>query len=212
MLCPANSHTCHVFRDTAEQTAEALAFVREGLENGEACMLIVGRQPVSDWHRKLQACGIDSLGKHVGGALTITDGASYRQPDRFNSMTKARELMRFISDHTDGFNGIRIIGDVAWEYEPPLPVDQLCHWEATVNVALAAQNVRTVCQYDLSSDSPQLVHAALRTHPYVYVDGALHSNPFNDAARILQYEPHLNQTTGDAGSVEQMLRTVKGLS
>src|SRR4030095_16734722 len=113
----------------------------------------------------------------VTDALIVMPAAEYRRPDRFDSITKARELAGFIEGRLASFPGVSIAGDVAWEWPPSLPVDKLCHWEATANLVFSGQEVRTICQYDLSADSPAVIHTALRTHSQVILRQAYTRTP-----------------------------------
>jgi hypothetical protein len=198
-------HVCHLFEDINEQKAVVLPFLFEGLSQGESCLYITGRQSVDDWYLELQAHGIDVQRERQRNALEVITGAEYRKPTGFTSTIKARELLRFINDRLRDFNGVRIAGDVAWEWDPPLPVDKLCHWEATANLVFEFLDVATICQYDIGADSPALIHSALRTHPQVILRQQLYLNPFYEAPRILEHEPHLNHSDADAQRIETML-------
>jgi hypothetical protein len=202
------AHVCHLFEDTNEQKAVVLPFLFEGLRQGESCLYITGRQSVDDWYLELQAHGIDVQRERQRNALEVITGAEYRRPEGFTSTIKARELLGFINDRLQDFPSVRIAGDVAWESDPPLPADKLCHWEATANLVFEFLDVVTICQYDISADSPALIHSALRTHPQVILRQQLYLNPFYEAARILENEPHLNHSDADAQRIEGMLSQI----
>ena len=90
-----------------------------------------------------------------------------------------------------------------------MPADDVCHWEATANLALEGSPVQTICQYDLVNDSPTLIHSALRTHPQVILGEGIYSNPFDEAESILEKEPFLNHSDGDRARVDGMLRQIR---
>src|SRR5262249_35115705 len=96
-----------------------------------------------------------------------------------------------------------------WEWDPPLPADKLCHWEATANLVFEGLAVRAICQYDLGTDSPQVIHSALRTHPQVILGRKLYSNPFYEAPRILENEPYLNHSDVDAPRLASLLSQIR---
>jgi hypothetical protein len=203
------AHVCHLFEDTNEQKAVVLPFLLEGLRQGDACLYITGRQPVDDWYFELQAFGVDVQRERERNALEVITGAEYRRPQEFTSVLKARELLDFINDRLRDFSGVRIAGDVAWEWDPPLPADKLCHWEATANLVFDDLDVVTICQYDLSADSPALIDSALRTHPLVVLTQQLFANPFYEAPRILENEPYLNHSDADVQRIERMLSQIR---
>jgi hypothetical protein len=203
------AHVCQLYEGINEQKAVVLPFVREGLIRGEACLYVTGRQSVDDWYLEFQSYGIDVQRERLGKALLVMPGLEYRQPEHFSSIVKARELLDFIEDKLADFSGVRIIGDVAWERFPPLPVEQVCHWEATANLVFEDQDVRTICQYDLGSDSPSLIHSALRTHPLVILGQRLYRNPYYEAPRILEDEPYSNHSDADAMRIDTMLKEIR---
>jgi hypothetical protein len=203
------AHVCHLFEDSNEQKALVLPFLLEGLRLGESCLYITGRQSIDDWYLELQAYGIDVQRERQREALEVVTGAEYRRPQGFTSTIRARELLEFIDDRLQDFPGVRIAGDVAWEWEPALPADKLCHWEATANLVFEDLEVITICQYDVSADSPALIHSALRTHPQVILRQQIYLNPFYEAPRILENEPHLNHSDADAQSIETMLSVIR---
>jgi hypothetical protein len=172
------AHVCHLFEGVSEQKAVVMPFLLEGLRQGEACLYITGRQPIDDWYLEFEASGIDVERERGRKALEVITGAEYRRTSGFTSTIKARELLAFIEDRLREFRGVRIAGDVAWEQDPPLPVDKLCHWEATANLLFDDQDVVTICQYDFTVDSPALIHSALRTHRQVILRQHLYENPF----------------------------------
>jgi len=203
------AHVCHLFSSANEQKSVALSFLKEGLERGEATVFVAGRQPVDDWYVELQAFGVDVKRERERNALRVISGAEYRDPKEFNSIVKARELLEFIEDRLEHFEGVRIIGDVAWEWDPPLPDDRVCHWEATADLAFSGLNVRTICQYGLNSDSPPILGAGLRTHQQVLMGQRMCDNPFFEAPQILEKEPALNHSSVDRHQLSNMLRRLE---
>jgi hypothetical protein len=203
------AHVCHLFEGVDQQKAVVLPFLLQGLRQGEACLFITDRQSVDDWYLDFQASGIDVQRAREGKALSLITGAEFRRPGGFASTIKAREILNFIEDRLRDFPSVRIAFDVAWERDPPLPADKLCHWEAAANLVFDGLEVIAICQYDISADSPALIHSALRTHPQVILRQQLYLNPFYEARRILDNEPHLNQSDADARRIEEMLNQIQ---
>lgn len=205
LLFDRGSHACHLFRSFAEQKAVVLPFFKEGLRNGEYCIYVTCDQPVDEWYFEFQAYGIDVRHELERGALQIITGDEWRQGGDFNSIIKAREAWGLIEDKLRSFKGVRITGDAGWALRPPMPIDQLCHWEATANLIYEDTEVRAICQYDLDKQPTEAIHAALRTHPSVLMGGRRYANPHYEAPRILENEPNLNHSDADAGRLQEML-------
>jgi hypothetical protein len=199
------AHICHFYETFADQKAAILPFFKEGLKNGEHCLLVINKDSIEDWYLEFQAYGIDVMAELDRGALRVMPSEEYREPGRFNSIAQARKLLELIADLTPRFKAVRLAGDADWDVEPPLPSDELCHWEATADLAFEGEEVRTICQYNFKHYSPSVIHAALRTHPSILVKRRLCRNPYYEAPRILENEPRLNSSAASPRAVENML-------
>ena len=200
------SHTGHIYGSFGEQKQVILPFLREGLRNGEYCLLIASSESYDEWCLELQAHGIDVSHELERGALKIVTGAEFRGPGRMNSVLQARETLGIIQDRSRDFQGIRIVGDADWESEPAVAAGDLCHWEATANLVFEDEPIRVICQYDRHHYAPEMLHAVLRTHRSIVYDGHFYrDNPNFEGERILENEPNLNESNADAHTVEEAL-------
>jgi hypothetical protein len=198
-------HICHLYTNKCEQVDLAVAFLNDGLAEHEACLLVCQPHAVEDWVVQLQANGIDVESQQRRRALEITAGDRQRLGGELHSIVKANEVLAFIRTRMD-FPGVRILADCGWGFDPPLPDDLLCHWEATLDLALHDLNVRAVCQYDKQSNSPAAIYSALRTHRVVVLGEQIYRSPCFEAPNILANEPWLNDASADAEQVQLMLR------
>jgi hypothetical protein len=205
-LLAAGSHVCLLYESLAEQKKVVLPFVLEGLQRGEQCVYVAHEQPVDDWCLEFQAYGVDVGHELQSRRLIVCAGERWRGIGEFTSVANARQVWAMIEDAFAAFNGIRFVVDAGWMLEPAVAVDRLCHWEATLNPLIEGYDeVRVLCQYNVSRHSAAAVHSALRTHPAVLFGGQARSNPFYEAPRILEYEPDLNHSEAEAGMIEGML-------
>ena len=201
-------HSCHFFEDFNEQKRVALAFIKEGLENGDYCVYVTSDQPVDDWYLELQAYGVDVARERQRGALDVISYVEYRRPGNFNSILKAREVLTLAQAKLSEFAGVRLAGNGGWDTDPPLPPDEVTHWEATADLLCDGEDLLVVCQYDLAHHSPQTINAALRTHSVAMLNGVSRLNPYYEAPQILENEPNLNHSDADARTIEDMLTTL----
>ena len=200
------SHIGQIYEGFGEQKQVILPFFREGLRNGEHCLLVTNSASYDDWCLEFQAYGIDVNREVEGGALKMVTGAQFRGAGKFNSVIQARETFGMIQDELHAFKGIRIAGDADWSLHPVVSADDVCHWEATANLVFEGEPVRVICQYDRERYSPEMIHAVLRTHrSVVYRGHHYRCNPNFEGARILENEPHLNGSNANARTVEEAL-------
>jgi len=200
------SHMGQIYESFDEQKQVILPFFREGLRNGEHCLLVANSASFDDWCLEFQAYGIDVHRESERGALKIITGAQWRGSGQFNSMIQAREALAMIQDRSHEFKGVRIAGDADWEFDPAVPASDVCHWEATANLVFEEEPVRVICQYDRDRYSSEMIHAVLRTHrSVVYRGHHYRNNPNFEGERILENEPLLNRSDADAHTVQEAL-------
>jgi hypothetical protein len=206
--CPLGpeTHVCLLHRGFQEQKAAVLPFIKEGLDKGEQCYYIADERSADDWRFELQAYGINVQEEEKRGSLIVSGAERWRRPQDFSSTANARRFWELIERGLESFNGVRFAIDAGWMLDPEIPTDLICHWEATLNVVIDdGVNVRMLCQYNLGRHSWAGVHSALRTHPTAQIGGVPRPNPYYEAMRILENEPHLNFSNADAGMIEGML-------
>ena len=184
------SHVCHFYETAGEQRELSLRFLAEGLRQGEHCIYIATDPSVEEWLDVLHGLGIDAGTKLRQGTLETLSAREWYPQLEFNSLTMGRRFWRTINGALLDSGAVRLIADMRWTSQAELPVDQLCHWEATANLVLDDTDSVTICQYDLRQHSPTTIHSALRTHPKVVLGRRTVSNPYYEAPEILDNEPN----------------------
>ena len=208
---PPGSHLCLLYDDLHQLYPEVLAFGRDGLSQGEQVYYVADERSADDWRFELHAGGIDVDREEAKGSLIVCEGEHWRSPQPFSSIRNARAAWELVESGLEEFGGVRFAVDMGWTLDPPVPHDLLCHWEATLNVLNSDVNVRTMCLYNVRRHSAVSIHSALRTHPIVMVSGRCVRNPYYEAERILENEPHLNHSIADASMVEGLLLSLTRL-
>jgi hypothetical protein len=207
----AGAHVCHLYDNTREQNEVTLQFLKQALDADEAAIHVAAASEPNDWFLKLQAVGVDVREVHDSRRLRVVDNRDWYFPEELSSIYIGRRLWRTISNALSDFPGVRLVSEMSWTIGTPISPDQLCHWEATKNVVIKDLNVRLLCQFDLQSHSVPELHAALRTHPLVLLDGRLIANPFNEAEEILRREPDFNTPDSDPQRLAQKLAELRAL-
>jgi hypothetical protein len=156
------------------------------------------------WRREFEAAGIDVANEALKGALRCTTADAWRK-SASNVVIMARNTLTLLKPLLEEFNGVRIIGDVEWDLDPPVSPGSLCHWEATANLIFDSPDVASICQYDVGHYAPAMIHSAIRTHPWIIWEGQWRPNKFYEARQILNHEPFLNESNADDAMVLDML-------
>lgn len=141
----------------------ATAFVREGLELGEAVLVLV---PPDKGDALRSALGADASTVRFADMEAVG-----RNPARIIPVWE-----EFIRHH--GRNGgARGIGEPIWAGQTPEELAEAQRHESLLNLAFAGTPARILCPYDTSALAPAVIEEARRSHPYVATNGSTVESP-----------------------------------
>jgi hypothetical protein len=207
LYLPSGAHVCHLFSGPVEQKQVLLPFCSEGLTGNEFCSLAAAANIVDDWAVELQVYGIDVQADQERGALLIN--AIGVPTENFRPVRQARDLWRMMQPKLERFSAVRMLREQPWSDDLAMTVEDLCHYELTMNLLFENTDARSVCQYDLKHHQPWSIHTALRTHPLVILAGKLRTNPFFDGPAILKGEPDAFSSDAGTDDVARMLASLR---
>jgi CheY-like chemotaxis protein len=147
-------HEALVYSSTAELTAGALPFMRQGLACGERVLVVLretGRAVLQE------ALGEDS------GQIEFADANTwYRSPEH-----AFEQYTRYIGEHLErGAPRVRVVAEVIWpESSATVDIAAWKRYEAGISGAMASVPVSFICAYDTHELPAEIVADALRTHP-----------------------------------------------
>jgi PAS domain S-box-containing protein len=207
------SHACLLYdRDPREQLPAIIPFLLEGFSRHEHCVYIVADQTVDQLRAHLRSREIDLDQETLRGRLRVWTQNEWRQPGELDSQKKAAQVSRLIAEaRTAGFQGIRFAVEMGWTLDPEIAAGPLEHWEATISTLFPPDfPARMICQYNRARLSPQVVQAALNTHPLVILDGEICQNVFCQAQLILNGDG-LTETSAEkaAARVQWMISQLR---
>src|SRR5713226_4658001 len=172
-------HLCLFYdKDPSEQMPALVPFIQEGLSKGEQFIYIADDHTVGELEGRLQNSGIN-VGKEVDkGALKLWTRQEWRQPGDLCSEKKSLQVLEFIKEAAkSGFKGSRFAVEMTWALGPDISASLLEHWEATLNtIFVPGFPGRIACQYNRSRLSPEVMLAALHTHPLAILGDRVYPN------------------------------------
>ena len=181
-------HLCLIYDDDpAQQLPALLPFLQQGIEDGERCLYVADDQAVDDLRSALAAYGVDVERETRRGALLLWTRDEWRQPGELDLAKKAAQVRDIIDGAMEaGFRGVRMGVEMTWTLGPDIDVETLRHWEATVNTVFApGVPVRIICQYSRRRLAPDLIGAALSTHPVAVLGTEVCPNPYYETPLLL---------------------------
>jgi PAS domain S-box-containing protein len=180
-------HLCLFYdKDPAEQMPALVPFIRDGLSLDEQCIYIADDQTLEDLAGHLVNSSIDVAAETESGRLRMLTREHWRQSGELDSSKKAEQVRAFIAAAAAaGYRGVRFAIEMTWILGPDIDSRQLEHWEASINTLLDPSfPARVICQYNRSRLSPDVLSAALHTHPDTMVGESIYPNA-QDASRFL---------------------------
>lgn len=204
----AGAHLCLFYEsDPAEQLPALVPYIRAGLAKNEQCVYVADDQTSAELSRRLLENGIDTAAEIARGSLKLWSRHEWRQPGELSSADKLAQVGEFVQQaFAAGFAGVRFAIEMTWTLEPDISADRMEHWEATLNTLFTpAFPGQIVCQYNRYRIDPQILLAALHTHPLLVIGDAVYPNLFYQAPLILNSDGGY----GAAGKIEWMITQLK---
>jgi signal transduction histidine kinase len=200
-------HLCLFYeKEPSEQMPALVPFIQDGLSHDEQFVYIADDQTVEELEVRLKQSGIN-VGKECDrGALKLWTRREWRQPGKLSSESKSRQVLQYIHEATQsGFKGSRFAIEMTWALGPDISADLLEHWEATINtIFVPGFSGRMACQYNRSRLGPDVILAALHTHPVVILGDHVYPNLFYEAPLILR-----GNAKSSAAQVEWIMSQLK---
>jgi anti-sigma regulatory factor (Ser/Thr protein kinase) len=165
-------HHAFVYEHDDEYVTSSVAFLRDGLEAGEACMVGNTRDGLAIMR--------DALGPDAERVAFFDVGSLYTRP--------ARAIATYYGAFREQLRTAPAVRAVASGQFGPTREDweEWTSYEAITNLAYAHLPVWVVCAYNSSKLPDTLVEAVLQTHPEVLGDGWQASDHFEDPRELVR--------------------------
>jgi len=177
-------HVCGFYNGTTIRDDVTAAWVAEGVAAGQKCVCFVNES----------AELLDRLGAEVTGesrSVQFCDAdEAYAPGGRFCKDTMLRRLETSVTDAmTEGFEQVRLLGDMSWVIRSGVDTKTVFAYEAEVNEFSQRFPQFVLCLYDLDHFDGSLVIDVLRTHPKIILNGMFIHNPYYLPAADVAYTP-----------------------
>jgi len=162
-------HLCCLYRTEEEHRSLFTPFLRQGLEQHEKVVYIVGTHTAKDVLDYLRDDGVKVETYLASGQLSILTAretymrAGMFDPDRMITLLKA-ETERALAE---GYSALRLTGEMSWALRGLSGSERLIEYEAKLNKVLPGSKCLAICQYDCAQFNPKLILDVIATHPIV---------------------------------------------
>lgn len=155
-------------------------FVKEGLDQDEQVVMIVGQNVLKDNEERLQRAGVDVAASRGRGQFAVVSSEdAYLEGGRFDVDRTLKTLESLLVQRQQlGYPQLRVTGNMEWALQEGVTTEKLLEYEARVNLVSARHHDPFVCFYDVHQFDAATLMDVMRTHPAVIIGGTYHENPF----------------------------------
>lgn len=173
----AFAHQLLVYRSTDELVEATVPFVRDGVRDGDAVLMVASPD-------KLEAVR-SRLSPDEEAAVSFESAwRRYARPG-----VALTEFQQFINEHCGEGRRVRVVGEAPMGWMRQAYQRQLCCNDAAFNVVAHAPGASVVCPVDARETHAEVLDGLRRSHPEVVEAGARRANPaFTEPSELLARE------------------------
>ncbi|WP_406279852.1 MEDS domain-containing protein [Embleya sp. NBC_00896] len=163
------SHCCFVSADEAVTRLAVHSYVRDGLFAEDRVMCLLGRRDRA-WLMNTLSEGPTPPARHeADGSLVVVDiGRTPLWEGEFSPETMAETFFGAVDQAlSDGYQGLRICGDMTWGRAGGVAHADLCEFERLAGGGLPSRRAMGICLYDPREFSSVQIDEQERLHPIV---------------------------------------------
>jgi CRP/FNR family transcriptional regulator, nitrogen oxide reductase regulator len=170
-------HIILIYEDTAELTAFAAPFIKEGLDRGERCLYVFDDLELVEVTEALAAGGVDVNREIQRGALLLMNAEEYSTPPPFDPLQMVElNLSKVTEARSLVFSGLRIAAEMTWALRTPVPEEALADYESVLDEALSSGSATIACMYRRGRFSPAVLQRVIRSHAKAIAGDYLYLN------------------------------------
>ena len=193
-------HICAFFNNKHESYRILLPFIKEGFDQGNRAVHILGPSEREDFVLRLEQVGINvSDAEHSGQIAVRSWDDSCIRNGTFDAHQQTALVEELLAEgKARGFEFTRPIVRMEWAFQGLPAVNQIIEHETQLNQTLKKYSCVGCWTYDLSKFSASAIMDLLRTHPLVLIGEVLHRNAFFVPPEELLRERRERPNTGNA--------------
>ena len=167
-------HICAFVDGVADGLDVVAQTVAAALDAGDRVIVFTAALPPVAVLAGLAARGVAIPPAEPGGQVQVLSAPeAYLPTGRFEPSRMLESLAGHIEQAgTDGYAGLRLVGDMAWALGEPAGVEHLADYEAQVNQLYLDGRALSVCLYDRSAFGSDRLRQVAYAHPAMTDAGA----------------------------------------
>jgi len=172
----APNHICALYDSRDVRDDMVVRFLREGLAQGDKCVCFIDHD--HDFIHRLTLD--DAAVGFVPQQLEFhTADDAYLENGSFSKEMMIERLTRHVTcAMNDGYPLTRLVGDMSWVIHNRIDPALVVAYEAEVNDFARRLPQLAFCLYDLAHFDGSVIVDVLRTHPKIYLNEMILTNPY----------------------------------
>jgi hypothetical protein len=156
-----------------------LPFMAEGFEAGDKLVHIIDKDHRAERAARLYGAGIDVETAERNGQLELLPWEQAHVVDGyFDQHRMLKNFDRRFAEDSERYRATRLWSNQEWALQDLPGVTDIIEYESRFNLIWPKYQDITVCVYDATKFSAEVMMGMMRTHPLVIVDSVARPNPF----------------------------------
>jgi hypothetical protein len=170
------NHICALYDSRDVRDDMIVRFVREGLAQGDKCVCFIDHDRDFMHRLTLDAAASNLMPPQL--EFHSADDA-YLDNGSFCKEMMIERLARHVAcAMNDGYPLTRLVGDMSWIIHNRIDPAMVVAYEAEVNDFARRVPQIAFCLYDLAQFDGSVIVDVLRTHPKIFLNGMILTNPY----------------------------------
>ncbi len=190
-LC-SGTHAAGIYKGKEELFSLLFSYMLDSLKRKEKCVSVVTEDIRNRIIGELGRRGISvERCARWGQFILLSHAESYLKDGCFRS-EKTVELLKGLHQASlrEGFDGIRLAGDVTMELMDLIGHKDFIEYEARLNYFYPGTRALGLCLYDEGRHSKEFLLSVMYTHPKIFLGGRLRNNHYYKHPKVYLDQQH----------------------
>lgn len=179
--CNWGTHICGLYETEKERDEIIFGYLKQGCIDNDMQIFIHSEQNEEHFWQALKTeCPICTSTKENPGRLDVKEAKDLYFPEGTFDPWYMDKAVNGYYDYTqsNGNNNLRAVAEMAWALQKIQGIEFLFAYESRLNYFVQGKTILSICLYNVSKISGDIVMNVLRTHPYTINGGIITTNPF----------------------------------
>jgi hypothetical protein len=185
--CNWGTHICGLYETEKERDEIIFGYLGQGFADKDKQIFIYSEQSEEHfWHTLQNECPTCAANKEKPEGIDVKEAKELYYPEGVFDPWYMDEAVNGYYNYTqaDGKSNLRAVAEMAWALQAIKGVEHLFAYESRLNYFVQGRTIISLCLYNISKISGEVIMNVLRTHPFTINGGVITANPFYEQPDI----------------------------